>query len=267
MWKDREFLICAKTYPEYSSKHLETVCTAAILKDTKEFIRLYPLPYRYLVGDQQFTKYQWVKATIKKNMQDNRPESYNIKANSIRVGNILPPGRDWTSRNLWILANPKHVFSSLEALQSRQIEDGTSIGLIKPRNIHDFHIETKTKAEIKEEEEKKKNILAQRSFLIVKKELDLIPYRFLLSFKCQSNDCAGHNISILDWEVGQLYRNLINKGMDWKQKIESKVYQICEAQRDLYLFMGNMAARRKTFCILGFYYPPKISGLQLNMYN
>jgi len=38
MWAEKEFLICVKTYPEYSTKYLETVCTAAVPKDTGQFI-------------------------------------------------------------------------------------------------------------------------------------------------------------------------------------------------------------------------------------
>ncbi|MGD0919005.1 MAG: hypothetical protein ABSB22_21380 [Thermodesulfobacteriota bacterium] len=54
MDEEKDILICVKTYPEYSTKYIETVCTTGILKETKQLIRLYPITYRYLEGDRKF---------------------------------------------------------------------------------------------------------------------------------------------------------------------------------------------------------------------
>ena len=89
-----------------------------------------------------------------------------------------------------------------------------------------------------------------------KKDLELIPYRFVLHFECDNSSCSGHQISILDWEFGQLYRNVKNSE-NWKEKIEEKVADICSDKKETYLIMGNMAKRQHTFCILGFFYPPR----------
>jgi hypothetical protein len=62
----QDILIVAKTYPEISKKYTETVCTAGIHGATKKLIRLYPIRYRYLTGESQFRKYQWIKAKIEK---------------------------------------------------------------------------------------------------------------------------------------------------------------------------------------------------------
>ena len=51
-------LIWAKTYPELTSKYIETVCTAGLLPSAKP-LRLYPIPYRYLRDEkEQFKLYQ-----------------------------------------------------------------------------------------------------------------------------------------------------------------------------------------------------------------
>ena len=47
-----KILIWAKTYPELSSKYLETVCTAGMLPSGKP-LRLYPIPYRYLAATRK----------------------------------------------------------------------------------------------------------------------------------------------------------------------------------------------------------------------
>jgi hypothetical protein len=264
--EEREFLICVKTYPEYSAKYIETVCTAAVLKDTGKLIRLYPIPYRYLVGDSQFRKYQWVRAKIQKNLRDGRPESYRVLKDSIQLGGSVGTQKGWLARRKLILSQPGNLFGSLEDLQKSQEVNKTSLGIIKPRKIAGFKVQKKTATELAEEEQKKRSIMAQLSFAVEKKELDLMPYRFLISFACDHQACTGHNISILDWEFGQLYRNVM-KSANWEEKIKGKLEQICSKEKDVYFFMGNMASRRNIFCILGIFYPPKIVEEQLNLFT
>ena len=257
MWEEKEFLICVKTYPEYSITYTETVCTAAVLRETGRLIRLYPIPFRYLLGKHQFKKYQWVQAKIKKNPKDGRPESYRIENDSIRPLGMVDTKNGWSVRKNLILSQTNNVFGSLEDLQESQLAQGTSLGIIKPREIRKFHVEKKTESELAEEEQKKKRILSQKSFLVDKKDLELIPYRFLISFNCNDPKCAGHKISILDWEFGELYRK-VSTSVDWKEKMRQKFDQICSGKKDVYFFMGNMASRRQTFCILGIFYPSKV---------
>ena len=117
--EERDVLIIVKTYPEISRKHTETVCTGGILSDTGELVRLYPIRYRYLDGENQFKKYQWIRAKINKTPKDNRPESYNIDYTSMSLGDYIEPGKDWYERSKWVL-NEHDVFKSLEALHTAQ---------------------------------------------------------------------------------------------------------------------------------------------------
>jgi hypothetical protein len=119
MWEEKEFLICVKTYPEYSITYTETVCTAAVLRKTGQLIRLFPIPFRYLLGEHQFKKYQWVQAKIKKNTKDGRPESYRIENDSI----VHWHGRHkngWSVRKDQFCLKPI-TFLSLEDLQESQL--------------------------------------------------------------------------------------------------------------------------------------------------
>jgi hypothetical protein len=256
MWEEKEFLICVKTYPEYSITYTETVCTAAVLRETGRLIRLYPIPFRYLLGKHQFKKYQWVQAKIKRNPKDGRPESYRIEKDSIRPLGRVDTKNAWSVRKKLILS-PNNLFGSLEDLKDSQVTQGTSLGIIKPREIRKFDLQQKTESEIAEEKQKKERILSQLSLFGDKKDLDLIPYRFLISFNCNDPKCAGHKISILDWEFGELYRK-VSRSVAWKERMRQKVEQICSREKDVYFFMGNMASRRQTFCILGIFYPPKV---------
>lgn len=87
--KKSKILIVVKTYPEISSKYTETVCTAGISADTKKLMRLYPIRFRYLEGSQQFKKYQWIRANIRKTSADPRPESYNNAFIQLKGNNMF----------------------------------------------------------------------------------------------------------------------------------------------------------------------------------
>ena len=70
-------LILTKTYPSPSAKYRETTCVAAINEDG-EMRRLFPIPFRFLDGTQQFRKWEWIEATAMPPSDDHRPESRRI---------------------------------------------------------------------------------------------------------------------------------------------------------------------------------------------
>ena len=264
IWKEKDILITVKTYPEYSTKYTETVCTCGILKDNGQMIRIYPIKYRYLDGDSKFSKYQWINAKVRKGSKDPRPESYNIDGESIILGSIISTNKDgWVERERWLL-NEKNIFNSIEELQAVRQSDSISLGVVKPKFISRFKIVSKSEKEIKEAELKKKTIMAQLDMLGEKKDLELLPYRFVLHFSCDYELCSGHEFSILDWEIAALYRKAIHRE-GWKEIITDKVMNdLCGEKRETYLILGNMAQHRHVFCILGFFWPPKRRQLTLS---
>lgn len=64
--KTERILVTVKTYPTLSKKYGETVCTAGIREDGS-WIRLYPVPFRRLNEEEQYHKYDWIEARVKKN--------------------------------------------------------------------------------------------------------------------------------------------------------------------------------------------------------
>ena len=56
-------LITVMTYPHPSKKYQETVCTAGVT-ESGEWIRLYPIDYRYRPGHQKFKKWQWIEVAL-----------------------------------------------------------------------------------------------------------------------------------------------------------------------------------------------------------
>lgn len=259
--KASDVLILVKTYPEYSVKYTETVCTAGILAENKQLIRLYPIRYRYLEGKNQFSKYQWINVKLSKAASDSRPESFNIAEGSIKLGETIETNKYWNERKEWVL-DKKNVYASIEELYEAQKLSDVSLGLVKLKEVKKFIIESKSKEDMEDVLKKKHKIMSQLEMFETKKDLEILPVKFVLHFKCEGSECNGHAMSILDWEFAELYRKLNNKA-GWENKIENKVKDICSPNKDTYLILGNMAKRQHIFCILGFFYPPKQKQLDL----
>ncbi len=71
-------LVTVKAYPTVSQQHGEAVCVAGIRLDVEPhaWVRLFPVPYRDLAGDQQFRKWQVIDLEAQRAATDRRPESF-----------------------------------------------------------------------------------------------------------------------------------------------------------------------------------------------
>ena len=127
---------------------------------------------------------------------------------------------DWNERCDWVLKSP-HVFNSVEALQEARERDKISLGIVKPAEITGFKIKPKSASKLEELNKKKDLIFKQMDLFEDIKDLQIIPYKFILQFKCSDKRCNGHEMSILDWEFAQLYRNMKSQ-IDWGEKNRKK---------------------------------------------
>jgi hypothetical protein len=77
-WVEMRVLITVKAAPTPSGKYGETVCVAGLRLDLgKEgWVRLYPINFRALDGDDQFHKYEVVQLRAKPARDDRRKESW-----------------------------------------------------------------------------------------------------------------------------------------------------------------------------------------------
>jgi hypothetical protein len=158
-YQSHRILIWAKTYPELSTKYLETVCTAGVLEDGNP-VRLYPIQFRYL--DTQFHKYQWIKAGIAKNPMDSRPESYRVDADTIECEEVIPTTPDeWGKRAAVIFKNKDWQFESVDQLQEAQKSTRLSIGVVRPRKILDVRFQERTPDDAKGFDEKMARLRTQ----------------------------------------------------------------------------------------------------------
>lgn len=165
-YDEYKILIWGKTYPELSTKYIETVCTAGVLESGKP-VRLYPITYRYLSGER-FELYQWITAGLLKNPKDTRPESYKIDCDSITVAEKLPTTKDeWGKRAEFVFKDEGWQFQTVDDLLSAQKKDRTSLGIVSPREIIKIEATDRSEQDQRSFEEKfedlKKTVKPQRA--------------------------------------------------------------------------------------------------------
>lgn len=246
-WKKRQVLITVKAYPTLSKTHGESVCTAGITQE-EGWIRLYPINYRELDEKFKFKKYDIIELDIKRRTEDPRPESYTPKIESIEISKHLGTGKDWLARRQYILPTASESMCQILKLNS---EENKSLGMFKVETITDLSIEKISDSPVDN------GISTQLSLWNNKiKKLEKIPYKFRLSYKCNYEACTGHRQEILDWEIGELYRNLKSRHEEKEvlDRIKRKYLDdICSEEKDIHLFVGNHSRWSASFMILGFF--------------
>ena len=134
----KKVLILCKTYPSPSSKHIETSCVAG-MDEAGKLIRLFPVPFRLIADAQQFKKWQWIRARVKKSNDDHRPESHRISVDTIEtLGEPLSTKNAWEERRLAVA--PVEVFDSFSVLEEARKTRGVSLAFLKPSRITDLSI-------------------------------------------------------------------------------------------------------------------------------
>lgn len=254
-------LILCKTYPSPSAKYAETSCVAG-MDEAGNLIRLYPVPFRLITGDQQFAKWQWIEALIERSPADRRPESHKIGVDSICAGKTLPAG-DWHERRA--LLDRLVVYESFDALEAARMDSNVTLGLIKPLRITALRIQKSASEKWTPEEIEKLESLQRQPSLFEEQErasirrLEKVPFDFHYVYECLvKGEIKSHTHKIVDWEAGQLYRNVYRKhgAKGWevplRRKLETEL-----PERDLMLLMGTIHRFPGQWLIVSLIYPPK----------
>lgn len=253
-WLQRELLVTVKAYPNPSAKYSETVCVAGITRE-EGWVRLHPVGFRSLPEYQRFAKYQRVNLRIKKHESDPREESFRPDEYSIHLGEKLGTKNGWQERWQWI--RPTIGPTMCDFLRHRE-SCPRSLGCIKPRDVDRMVIE---EASGEWRGNKKAAIDQLVLFDSVKTKLEKIPYVFKYRYRCEEKDCNGHEQSILDWELMELYRNLKKEGVssdDILAGIRTKfIGEICRSDKDTHFFVGNHSRFPITFMVIGVFWPPQ----------
>jgi hypothetical protein len=248
-------LVTVMTYPHPSQKYQELICTAGIT-DTGEWVRLYPIDYRYRAANQRFRKYQWIELDLWPNGEgnDNRKESRRPELDSIAVvGEPLPTTHGWAARRAIVDQMPHHTHKQLTALYHF---DKTSLGICRPKVIHDLEI----RAADSEWKPEWQQLFSQLSlFGPPLKPLRKLPFSFHYIFECE-DDTKPHSAMCEDWELGVLFLNEVHRlGSEQAaaESVKKKFFdELCGQTRDTRFFMGTFFPYN-IWLVLGVFWPPR----------
>ena len=260
-WEKKRVLITARTYPTPAKKGVEVSCTAGIT-DQGEWIRLFPIPYRFLESDKRFKKYQWIEVEIAKS-SDPRPESYEVNIDSIHIlGDPLPTRPYWQPRMDIISPLKSHCLCCLQ--QARNRDGHPTLGFYQPKRIRRFVIRTENPEWSAADLAK----LSQPSMFDMTplKLLEKIPYKFIYQVFCDEPTCRGHHLSCTDWEMGQAYRKWRREyRSDWEGKFRQKFEYDMMTRFDTHLFVGTVRSHPASWIIVGLFYPLRNSPTQMSL--
>jgi hypothetical protein len=249
----KKALIVVRTYPTPARKGVEVSCTAAI-SDTGEWLRLFPVPYRLLDQDRRFRKYQWVEVKVEK-AKDARPESYKIVQNNITIlSEPLPTDDHWRQRKERVVPLRAHCLCCLKRALDK--DGAPTLGVFRPHKIERLEIAP----ESPDWTEDQKAILRQGHLWekTPTKELEKIPYKFSYKFSCDHQDCKGHTLKCVDWEMGQSWRSWKDRyGSDWEAKFRQRYEDEMINKNDTHFFVGTVHKHPKSWIIVGLFYPPQ----------
>ncbi len=236
-------LITVKTYPTLSATYDELVCTAGFREDGS-WIRIYPIPFRKLDYDRQYSKYQWIELDLVRNHKDPRPESFRpVDYQRITLGQkIGTDNGSWSKRREIVL---KKVYFDLGSLiaEAKNKDVCTSLAVFKPSKVFDFVIEKSEKewdpkkVEILERKRLQLKLFPENPFKVVRK----LPYKFSYRFE----DCSKKEgkLMIEDWEIGQLFWNCLRRHQGNEEKacmdVRKKYFDDFVKTKDLHFYLGT----------------------------
>ena len=253
------------TYPHPSKRFREAVCTAGIT-EAGEWVRLYPVDYRYRPTHQKFKKYQWIEVDLSPRGQanDNRKESRKPSLDTLRIiGARLSTRNHWEDRRRIIDPLPHHTLNELKVLYDKE---RVSLGIVRPKRVIDLKIEP---ADPKWKPGQQQLFRQLWLFGEQPKSLRKLPYAFRYVFECEDSR-RPHCAMIEDWELGVLFLKESERlGSDQaaaKSVKQEYLDEMCRADKDTRFFMGTRFPYN-TWLVIGVFWPPRIQRKQHQLFK
>ncbi|MGG7509371.1 hypothetical protein [Plantibacter sp. YIM 135249] len=256
-------LITVKASPEPSEQHGDTVCVAGVRLDRgkPEWIRLYPVPFRWMSTAQQFGKYEVIDVDIHRPRDDTRFESYRINGES--VSRSVTAVKDAAARGA--ILDPM-IGPTMCELRQGVIADprAQSLGLVEVREMKGMTVRQHP-GWSPEQQRKIDRALEQQPLFGDGPPPRLDAPRFLAqySYLCMTDTCAGHDQRMLDWELTAFERRWLGRSDELTKEAIKKRFldELCAPSKRVNFFVGNMAhpTKRRSYSILGVYAPSRHS--------
>jgi len=262
----KRVLITVKAYPLPSKSYMELVCTAGIT-DEGNWIRIYPVPFRFLKNEGQYKKYQWLDINLKKAKKDFRPESNSPVDTSLEDLEIIKnigTSNNWRERKITILEKGPKVYTSMdELIEDSKEPENVSLATFKPAKITGFEFtEDRQYSKTLEKNIRQSDLFDERGGKGDKDTVKKLPFKFYYRFEDETG--RRSRMMIEDWEIGALYWNCLQNADGNEeialQKVKEKYFDIFTTKNDLYFFLGTTLQyhRRRAsnpFVIIGVFYP------------
>jgi hypothetical protein len=212
-------------------------------------------PYRFLDGNKQFKKYEWINASVTKATNDPRPESFKLNADSIRIGETVSAANEWRARK--DLIKPLLSPSMCDKRHEREKNGAPTLGIFKPAELKRLIIQPADPPDWTPQQlvDLKQTLLFKTS---PAQTLEKIPYEFRYEFRCAEENCTGHQMMCTDWEMCQSYRRWRREyGKDWEGKFRQRYEDELINKRDTHFYVGTIHQYPNSWIIVGLFYPPR----------
>ncbi|MBT2502508.1 hypothetical protein [Curtobacterium sp. ISL-83] len=255
-------MVTVKAAPEPSRSYIDTVCVAGVRVDgdVREWVRLYPVPFRHLSTAQQFAKYDIIEVDTLPAKNDSRSESRRPIWESLDV--VAHVGAK-AARDL--------VLSELPAVTMCDLLDGVrahmdaqSLGIVTVRELRGFMV-SKHPGWSSAQQQAIQDAIHQPA-LFGEPPQPVAPLeapRFVVKIRylCAALSCRGHQPTLLDFELAALqHRGRFSSDEALRTLILKKFRdeQFHEGLRTS-LYVGNIAdpPKRKSFSALGIHHVPR----------
>lgn len=226
-----ELMVNCKTYPAVSTKYVETVCTGGV-RATGEFVRLYPVPFRFLDTEEQYDRWDVIRVRAYRDTKDPRPESWHfIPGTQIeKLRRITTDKRRWD----WM---KKTVHDSAEAMEAKGVTNGC---------VEVEPIEFYWKPDSKEWTPNQLSVIQQGDLFATKEQMqglaDRVPWQFRLKFREKVTGRVDDG-KVLAWSYYQGFRRARSECLsdaEALEKIAEKVKQsIFNPERTVFAIFGT----------------------------
>jgi hypothetical protein len=266
-------LITVKTAPQPSASYGDTVCVAGIRIDgsRSDWIRLYPIPFRWLDSAQKFRKYDVIELEVRRRDQDSRQESYSPTIDTIRLVEHLDP---WAPREEILRQVSRTTVCALRAgVQARH--DAPSLGLIDVEAVTGLEFEDHPGWSEAEQRKIAASLQMQSIDLFgsvkVPPKLMAPQLKVRYKYQCAESGCPSHVGQILDWELSELQRRIGGvSGERLRVLIQEKfIDMMWNSRRRSSFFRGNFEdpKKRQNFSVLGVYYPDVVTATKATLFD
>jgi len=171
-----------------------------------EWLRLFPMPYRYLTPKPAFSKISMDRGSLLQNLATPGLK-LQTKDDSIKNSAVL-------FQVIQLASTEKRPISSesasLCALDRSGAERPSDLGFFRPKTIERLQVV----AAVPPDWTAAQLAILRQEHLFQKRpsrELEKIPFYFRYQFSCDDDTCTGHALMCTDWEMGESYRS-------WRQQ-------------------------------------------------